>query len=112
MNKKELATFIQYDEYELLELFQNEPVSVGDDVCAGILMYVYEDNNNFKWVFTLDVYRKVCTISITYKDYSVFDGEFLNITEIRKRERDLIIRIKGMEKVKIKFFKQLGVELL
>ncbi|MGG1221010.1 hypothetical protein ABE236_26640 [Priestia endophytica] len=107
-----MEMFIQYDEYELLELFQGEPVSVGDDVRAGILMYVYEDNNNFKLMFTLDVYRKVCTISITYKDYSVFDGEFLNITEIHKRERDLTIRIKGMEKVKIKFFKQLGVELL
>ncbi|MFP3846031.1 hypothetical protein [Priestia filamentosa] len=105
--------FIKYDEYELLELFQNEPVSIADDLDAGELIYLYEDAQKFKLILTMDVYKQICSIDITYNDNTVFSGEFNNVSSIRKIADDImIIDIEREEKIRIKFSKQVGVELL
>ncbi|MGX1081372.1 hypothetical protein RKD51_002509 [Bacillus sp. SLBN-57] len=46
--------FIKYNEYDLLELFESEPVSIADDPEAGELIYTFKDNQNFKLILTLD----------------------------------------------------------
>jgi len=35
--------YIQYDEYELIELFMSQPISLSDDFDAGDLMYIHQD---------------------------------------------------------------------
>ncbi|MDA7028017.1 hypothetical protein PJ311_15700 [Bacillus sp. CLL-7-23] len=104
--------FIKYDEYELLELFESEPDSIADDPDAGILIYSYKDNQDFELILTLDVYQLTCSLGITYKDFIVFSADFQNVTSIKKVENFLVISIGEEEKIKVKFTKQVGVELL
>ncbi|NPC94029.1 hypothetical protein HOO54_17845 [Bacillus sp. WMMC1349] len=104
--------FIKYDEYDLLELFESEPVSIADDPRAGEFIYTYKDNQNFKLILTLDVYQLTCSIDITYNDFTVFSGDFQNVTNIKKVENFMIINIGEEERIKVKFTKQVGVELL
>ncbi|SFJ73663.1 MULTISPECIES: hypothetical protein [unclassified Bacillus (in: firmicutes)] len=104
--------FIKYDEYELLELFLSEPVSIADHLEAGEFIYSYKDNKNFKLILTMDVYGQTCSVSITYDDFIVFAGDFKNVTSIKKIENDMIISVSNHERLKIKFSKQVGVELL
>lgn len=104
--------FIKYDEYDLLELFQKEPVSITGDLDAGELIYSYKDNQNFKLILTMDVYKQTCSLSITYNDFIVFTGDFNNVTSIKKIDKDMVINIGEEERIKVKFSKQVGVELL
>ncbi len=53
--------FIEYSEYELLELFQSEPISITGNLDDGELMYMYE----------MDVYKQTVNLSITFKDLRV-----------------------------------------
>ncbi|MCY7801532.1 hypothetical protein MOB49_02835 [Bacillus haynesii] len=104
--------FIKYNEYDLLELFESEPVSIADDPEAGELVYTFKDNQNFKLILTLDVYQLTCSLDITYKDFSVFTGVFHNVTSIKKIEDFMVVSIEEEERIKVKFTKQIGVELL
>ncbi|WP_195382481.1 hypothetical protein [Bacillus licheniformis] len=104
--------FIKYNEYDLLELFESEPVSIADDPEASELIYTFKDNQNFKLILTLDVYQLTCSLDITYKDFLVFTGVFQNITSIKKVEDFMVISIGEEKRIKVKFTKQIGVELL
>ncbi|OJT58602.1 hypothetical protein [Bacillus licheniformis] len=104
--------FIKYNEYDLLELFESEPVNIADDPEAGELIYTFKDNQNFKLILTLDVYQLTCSLDITYKDFLVFTGVFQNITSIKKVEDFMVISIGEEKRIKVKFTKQIGVELL
>lgn len=59
---------IKYDEYHLLELFQSEPVSITGNIDDGELIYTYKDDQNFKVILTLDVYKQTSILSITFND--------------------------------------------
>ncbi|MEW9677688.1 hypothetical protein ABRT01_16145 [Lentibacillus sp. L22] len=104
--------FIKYDEYDLLELFQNEPVSITGNPDDGELLYSCKDSQNFKVILTLDVYRQTCSLSITYNDAIVFVGDFTSVTSMKKFDNNMIIYIDEKEKIKVKFSKQIGVELI
>ncbi|MED1739327.1 hypothetical protein P4U97_07435 [Bacillus swezeyi] len=104
--------FIKYDEYDLLELFESEPVSIADELDAGELIYTYKDNQNFKLILTMDVYQQTCSLSMTYNDFIVFSGDFKGVTSIKKVENAMIICIEEEERIRVKFSMQVGVELL
>ena len=104
--------FIEYSEYELLELFQSEPISITGNLDDGELMYMYEDDRNFKLIFILDVYKQTVSLSITFKDLIVFKGEFSNVTSMKKDDGILRVYTAGKENFKVIFFNQVGVELL
>lgn len=104
--------FIKYDEYDLLELFLREPISIADDPAAGELMYVYEDDKRFDLIMTISTYGKTCDLSITYHDLVVFTGEFRNVTAIDKKGNHMLISINDEQKLKVKFDVQVGIELL
>ena len=104
--------FIKYDEYDLLELFQSEPVSISGNIDDGELIYTYKDDQNFKLILTLDVYRQTSNLSITFNDYVVFTGDLNNVTSIKKDDKVMIISVEEEERLKIKFYQQVGVELL
>lgn len=104
--------FIKYDEYELLELFQSEPVSITGNIDDGELIYTYKDDQNFKVILTLDVYQQTCSLSITFNDSIVFTGDLNNVTSIKKDDKVMVINVGEEEKLKVKFYKQVGVELL
>mgnify|MGYP003550882158 FL=1 len=104
--------FIKYDEYDLLELFQSEPVSISGNIVDGELIYTYKDDQNFKVILTLDVYQQTSSLSITFNDSIVFTGDLNNVTSIKKDDKVMVINVGGDEKLKVKFYKQVGVELL
>lgn len=104
--------FIKYDEYDLLELFQSEPASITGNIDDGELIYIYKDDQNFKVILTLDVYKQTSSLSITFNDSTVFTGDFNNVTSIKKDDKAMIINVGEEEKIKVKFYKQVGVELL
>lgn len=104
--------FIKYDEYDLLELFQSEPLSITGNIDDGELIYAYKDDQNFKVILTLDVYQQTSSLSITFNDSIVFTGDLNNVTSIKKDDKVMVINVGGEEKLKVKFYKQVGVELL
>ncbi|KML32053.1 hypothetical protein [Rossellomorea marisflavi] len=104
--------FIEYSEYELLELFQSEPISITGNLDDGELMYMYEDDRNFKLIFILDVYKQTVSLSITFKDLLVFKGEFSNVTSMKIDDGILRVYTAGKENFKVIFSNQVGVELL
>ncbi|MEK3766610.1 MULTISPECIES: hypothetical protein [unclassified Solibacillus] len=104
--------FIKYDEYDLLELFQSEPVSISGNIDDGELIYTYKDDQNFKVILTLDVYQQTSSLTITFNDSIVFTGDLNNVTSIKKDDKVMVINVGEEEKLKVKFFKQVGVELL
>jgi len=104
--------FIKYDEYDLLELFQSEPVSITGNIDDGELIYSYKDDQNFKVILTLDVYKQTSSLSITFNDSIVFTGDFNNVASIKKNDKTMVMNVGEEEKIKVKFYKQLGVELL
>jgi len=104
--------FIKYDEYDLLELFQSEPVSISGNLDDGELMYAYTDNQNFNVILTLDVYQQTCSLSITFHDAIVFTGDFKNVTNLRRYDKDMVMSVGNEEVLKVKFYEQVGVELL
>ena len=103
---------IKYDEYDLLELFQSEPVSITGNIDDGELIYTYKDDQNFKVILTIDVYKQTSSIGITFNDSIVFTGEFNNVTSIKKVDKAMVINVGEEERLKVKFYKQVGVELL
>lgn len=104
--------FIEYSEYELLELFQSEPISITGNLDDGELMYMYEDDRKFKLIFILDVHKQTVSLSITFKDLLVFKGEFSNVTSMKKDDGILRVYTAGKENFKVIFSNQVGVELL
>ncbi|GAA0086287.1 hypothetical protein UT300007_27260 [Clostridium sp. CTA-7] len=103
--------FIKYDEYELLELFCNEPISVGE-VEAGELIYSLKDDKGFEIVMFMDVYRKICEVTITFQELIVFTCKIENVESINKIGDEMIMNDKSKSILKVKFKKQIGVELL
>src|SRR5699024_6136283 len=104
--------FIKYDEYDLLELFESEPVSITGNMEDGQLIYSYKDNQNFKVILTLDVYKQTSKVGISYKDSVVFSDDFNNVTSIKKSGKTIIINVDEKETIQIKLHQQVGVELL
>ncbi|TDL32830.1 hypothetical protein E2R51_09165 [Jeotgalibacillus sp. S-D1] len=104
--------YIQYDEFDLLELFLKEPISISGDINSGELIYSYRNVDSFEIVLTMDVYRQECSLSITYKDATIFTEDLKNVTSIIKKETELFIYLDKDPKLKVKFLNQVGVELL
>lgn len=104
--------FIKYDEYDLLELFQSEPVSITGNIDDGELIYTYRDEQDFKLILTLDVYKQTSNLSITFNNSIVFTGDFNNVTSIKKGDKAFVMYVCEEERIKVKFYKQIGVELL
>lgn len=107
-----IEVFIKYDEYDLLELFLKDPISITGDLDAGELIYMYNDSQNFKLILAMDVYRQTCSLSVSYYDSMVFTGDFNNVTSIIKIDNSMLIKVNDTEKLKVNFSDQIGLELL
>lgn len=100
--------YIKYDESELFEFFECEPVPVGDDD-AGDLILTYSDNE-FKLILFLSTYEMYVNISITYKDNIVYSQKYSNVLEINQIERQNIkIVLKDGNTLILKKNPQIGV---
>ena len=100
--------YIRYDESELFEFFECEPVPVGDDN-GGDLIFTYSDNE-FKLILFLSTYEMYVNISITYKDNIVYSQKYSNVLEINQIERlNIKIVLKDGNTLILKKNPQIGV---
>ncbi|QAA34157.1 hypothetical protein [Clostridium manihotivorum] len=102
---------IKYDEYELLELFCNEPISIAEKE-AGEFIYSFEDGKGFKLVMLMDVYRNECNLTLTFKELIGFTCKINEVESINKINDDMVIKDKSKNILKVKFKEQVGIELL
>src|SRR5699024_512447 len=104
--------YIKYNEYDLLELFESKPISITGSIEDGQLIYSYENNQNFKVILTLDLYKQTSAVEVTYNDFVMYSSEINNVTSIKKIGEALIINVHEKETIKIKFHPQIGAELM
>ncbi len=100
--------FIKFDDLDMLEFFENEPISIGEE---GEAKYIYsmKDSHQFSMILTVDTYAKKINISVRYGDNTIFAGEFDNVLEIRKSKNVLLVEMEGQKRLVIKKYSCLGV---
>jgi hypothetical protein len=103
--------YIKYDEYELLELFCNEPISILEKE-AGKFIYSFKDNKGFKLIMLMDVYENKCELTLTFKESIVFTCKINEVESINKVNDNMVIKDKSKSVIKVKFKEQVGIELL
>lgn len=98
--------FIQYDEFELLEIFGSEPINLSDEE-AGIFMYIKEDDTGFKLILTISTYEKECNLSLNYSKFSkpIFESDFKNVEKISVVNGELKLMYSGDVKAVTLYFK-------
>lgn len=98
--------YIEYDEYELLELFCNEPISIHEKE-AGMFIYSKQDSFGFKLIMNLSIYEKNCSICLTHKDLikPIFDIKFDDVKRIKGESDKLIIYLENDGRNVIVYFK-------
>ena len=91
--------FIQFSEYDLLELFETEPVLIGEYE-AGMCIYSKTDDFGFKLVLTISVYENECLISLNHQSYSVpiVDFKLKDVMKISRNDNRLIIQCDDRKK--------------
>lgn len=89
--KRCVNLYIQYNEYELLELFESEPISVFD-VEAEVFMYSKLDTLGFKLLMTMSTYENTVDLSLSYQNGCVFDVNMKSVQRIISRNDTLHIQ--------------------
>ena len=92
--------YIQYDEFQLLELFGSEPVLIVDEE-AGIFMYSKGDYAGFKLILTISIYENECNLSLIHEKYPVpiFESKLKDVEKISGTSSELKIERRGSNKV-------------
>ena len=100
--------FTKFDEVEMIDFFEKEPVYIGEYE-EGNWIYSLEENF-FKLVMLVDTYRAVVEVSISFQDNLVFSGFYKNVEEIRKSDDKALRIIIGEENsIILKKGKQIGI---
>lgn len=100
--------FIKFDELELYEFFEEEPVIIGEYEAEN-KMYSY-GQNNFEIILLISTYEMYVEISITYNDNIVYSQKHDNVLEIIKSDsNNLRILLDKKNTIIIKRKPQIGV---
>ena len=77
--------FTFFDEYDLLELFNAEPITTGPE---GTGLYIYSKNNSngVKIVLSLSAHEHKCSISLGIDGVSFFQVELKNVEYLRRKD--------------------------
>lgn len=102
--------FIKFDDLDMLDFFENEPISIGEEG-EGRFIYSIKDDYQFSMTLTVDTYAKIINISIRYIDNTIFAGEFDNVFEIRKSEDVLLVEMENKKRLVLKKCSCLGVSM-
>ncbi len=99
--------FIKYDEAELFEFFESEPVVIGEEE-AGDWVYTYQ-KDDFKIVLLLSTYEMYIKISICYCENIVYTEMFREIIQINKLNNNTLKISKNEKSILVKKETQIGV---
>lgn len=102
--------FIKFDDLEMLDFFENGPISIGEEGEAKFI-YSIKDSHQFSMTLTVDTYAKIIEISVRYSDNTIFTGEFDNVLEIRKSEDVLLVEMENKKRLVLKKYSCLGVAI-
>jgi hypothetical protein len=100
--------FIKFDDLDMLDFFENQPISIGEEGEAKFI-YSIKDSREFSMTLVLDAYAKQIDISVTYGNNTIFAGQFDNVLEIKKSEDVLLVEMEGKKRLVIKKYACLGV---
>ena len=96
---------MKYDEYEMLELFEDEPLVMFDEQ-IGIFTYRKMDDYGFELSFNISVHESQCSVSLSYKQFRglIFNFELEDISQIKgENNRLTILGNDGNREVEISF---------
>lgn len=84
--------YIQINEYEMLELFCNEPISIQEKE-AGMFIYRKQDTHGFELSMYISIYENICNISLSHKELtkSIFDFELEKVSKIDGHSDKMVI---------------------
>lgn len=99
--------FIKYDELELFEFFESEPVVIGEED-AGDWIYTYQ-KDDFKVILLVSTYEMYIKISICYCENIVYTEKFNQVIEINKLDSNALKIMKDEKRILIKKEPQIGV---
>ena len=83
--------FIKYDEIELMEFFETEPIFIGDEE-AGECMYVRRQGD-FKIILVISTYEKYIKVSVSYKENVIYSEKHSSISEIEKIDKECFVTL-------------------
>ena len=100
--------FINFDELDMLDFFEEEPIFIGEE---GEVKYLYSVRDVYQLSMTLviDAYAKQIEIAVSHRYNTIFAGQFEEVFEIRKSNDDLIVNMKNGKRLIIKKNSCLGV---
>lgn len=102
--------FIKFDDLDMLDFFENEPISIGEEDEAKFI-YSIKDSCQFSMRLMVDTYAKTIDIFVRYGDNTIFAGEFDNVHEIRKSEDVLLVEMENKKRLVLKKYSCVGVIL-
>ncbi|MCL1791212.1 MAG: hypothetical protein FWG40_07635 [Peptococcaceae bacterium] len=85
--------YIEYDEYELIELFESEPTPILQKE-AGMFIYGKNDNNGIRLTLSMSIYEMECSIGISVGEHVVFETTLKNVESMRSKDKCLRIHQK------------------
>ncbi len=104
--------YIKYDEYELLEMFLNEPLEINGKE-GGVFLYKSKNMNGFELSMYISIYEQLCCINLKHISLlnPVFDSTIYEVEKILKKENSLIIKKYNKDKIVIYFKPNISLKL-
>ena len=81
--------FIKYDEIELIEFFESEPIFIGDEEAAGEHMYVRRQGD-FKIILVVSTYEMYIKVAVSYKENVIYSEKHSSISEIKGIDKNTL----------------------
>lgn len=95
--------YIEYDEFELLELFLNEPDSLTGDMEDGEVSYTAKIQSGFELTVFIHTYQLECGIYLSYNDKDVFSTVLKKVLKIVKKDNIMSFESDSKEIAEIYF---------
>lgn len=100
--------FIKFDEIELSEFFESDPISMGEYE-EGNWLYSMQEKN-FKMILLVQTYEQNIEVSISYNENIVFSGKYSNVKSLKKSGDNIFyVILENENRVILKKGTQLGV---
>jgi hypothetical protein len=100
--------FIKFDEIELSEFFESDPISIGEYE-EGNWLYSMQEKN-FKMILLVQTYEQNIEVSISYNENIVFSGKYSNVKSLKKSDDNIFyVILENENRVILKKGTQLGV---
>ncbi len=95
---------LQYDEYELLDLFESEPIitTIKEE---GMYIYRKSTPEGISIMLHLSIHERRCHIILSVENHSVLDAVLNNVASLRSHDGSLIIHRIDSENDFIVYFK-------